>query len=347
METVSCVLCGSARSVDVLCQRDLSVDVGEAEFTVVRCASCGLLFLNPRPDRSEIGRFYPEHYFADEEPKKRFSLQRRKRWSGKIKEWIRQDFYGYPCTEPTGFLRAVRTCLLWPEKVRRVLRGREFIPWCGQGRLLDVGCGPGGNLAAFEEQGWDVYGLDTSAVAVRRARAQFGERVRMGELEDVRYDAGSFDVVTLSHALEHVFDPLVLLRECHRVLAERGRLVIIAPNAGSLEAQLFGRWWFPWELPRHLYHFEKATLSRLLEMAGFRVVRMRTGVGSLFFMASLERAWKGLFGSALPARWLIERCLARPFCFAMGHLGYGTEITVHALKMKPEWGCGGNRSAAV
>lgn len=333
METVSCVICGTVSVSVFLSQRDLLFSGVSIEFTVTRCTSCGLLFLNPRPDRSEIGQFYPEQYFSNEEPKQRTVVQERvRRWSDKVKVWIRQDFYGYPCAVPAGFFRSVRKFLLWPEKVRRVLRGREFIPWCGQGRLLDVGCGPGGNLTSLKEQGWDVHGLDSSPIAVQRARAQFGERVQLGELQDVRYEAGAFDVVTLSHSLEHVFSPLAVLRECRRVLAEHGLLVITVPNAGSLEARLFGRWWFPWELPRHLYHFEKTTLCQLLEHAGFRVIRSRTGVGSLFFMASLERAWKGMFGGPLPVRWLIERLIARPFSLIAGHLGYGTELKVYAKK---------------
>lgn len=74
------------------------------------------------------------------------------------------------------------------------------------------------------------------------------------------------------------------------------------------------------------------TLARTLAQTGFRVVRMRTGVGSLFFMASLERAWAQWIRRPLPARWLIERVVARPFCLLAGHLGYGTEVTVHAVK---------------
>jgi len=109
--------------------------------------------------------------------------------------------------------------------------------------------------------------------------------------------------------------------------------VVTVPNAGSMEARLFGRWWFPWDPPRHLYHFGRASLTSLLGRAGFRVVRLRTGVGALFFMASLDRVWRHVCGGRkLPLRIVIEKLIAQPFSLLMGHLGLGTEITVYAKK---------------
>ncbi len=117
--------------------------------------------------------------------------------------------------------------------------------------------------------------------------------------------------------------------------------MITVPNVISLEARLFGRWWVPWDVPRHLYHFEKTTLVRLLEQVGFRVTRSRTGVGTLFFLASLERVWTHKFSGSRPARlvWkIIEKLVARPFCLVAGHLGYGTDITMYAVKAESELG---------
>ncbi len=325
METIACGLCGSRRAREFVRQRDLTHGVTDEEFTIVRCEECGLLYLNPRPGLDEIGKFYPSAYFGPPPAPRKVN---------RVKRWVMETYYGYPPTTPSSLPAQFRKWLVWPDRVLRALRGKEMLPWIGRGRLLDVGCGPGTNLAMFQQQGWNVHGVDTSDVAVARARERFGDRVRLGHLDQAGYPDGAFDVVVFSHSLEHMFDPLAVLKEAWRILDKSGYVVITVPNAGSLEARLFGRWWFPWELPRHLFHFEKATLSRMLEQAGFRIQRIRTGLGSLFCMASLERFWVHRLGRALPFRRLVETLLARPFCLVAGHLGYGTELTIHAVKLE-------------
>ena len=243
-----------------------------------------------------------------------------------------EDFYGYPASSAAGSWRRLRKVVLWPEKTRRLFRGRDTLPWVGRGRLLDLGCSAGGNLAKFQDHGWDVYGIEFSEVAVAQARERFGDRIHHGTLETAPFKDGFFDVVYLSHTLEHLFNPVATLVRLRQLLQPEGMVVITVPNADSLEARLFGRWWVPWDPPRHLYHFGKETLTKVLEQAGLHVVRMRTGVGSLYFITSLERAWTQRFKRRLPARWLIERVVARPFCLLAGHLGQGTEITVYAVK---------------
>lgn len=227
-----------------------------------------------------------------------------------------------------------RRLLLWPEFLWRQWRGRGLLPWVGRGRALDVGCGAGTNMASLQEQGWDVYGVDASPVAVARAQARFGDRVRQGDLSSMAYSDRTFDTVIFSHVLEHLHDPQSLLKEVWRILDWDGRVVVLCPNAGSLEAKLFGPWWFPWELPRHLFHFEKATLRRVLEAAGFEIESMTTGLGSLYFMASLDRLFEQRWGRAVPCRRFIEKVFIKPLCLCVGHLGGGTELKVFARKVR-------------
>jgi SAM-dependent methyltransferase len=307
----------------VLRQRDLAHDVSTEEFTIMRCEDCSLMYLNPRPSPEEIGKFYPTQYYAPSSPR-RFS---------RVKTWIMEDFYGYPAVTKGASARRLRKLLLWPEKIRRTLTGRAILPWVGRGRVLDIGCGAGGNAAVLKQQGWDVHALDLSETAVLHARGLLGDdRVQQGDLMSVRYRERSFDVVLMSHSLEHMYDPLGVLAEVRRILDDPGVLVVAVPNAEGLESRLFGRWWRQWDPPRHLYHFGQTTLARLLDRAGFRVVRFRTGVGSLYFTASLELAWKHRFGFELPGRRVIEKLFVQPFCLVAGNLGYGTEITVYAIK---------------
>ena len=330
METVVCDLCGLNSAHTVLRQRDLLFCSTEEEFTVVRCGGCGLLYLNPRPTEAEIERYYPKQYFGSPALPRRFS---------RIRRWIMEDYYGYPTSGPRTSWHRVRKLLLWPEKVRRTFCGIDIIPWIGQGRFLDVGCGPGVNLKICQQQGWVVYGVEVSETAVAQAREFVGDCIYAGTLEHATFEEECFDVILFSHSLEHVFSPVKELAHVQRLLKPGGMLVITVPNAGSLEAWLFGRWWVPWDPPRHLYHFEKASLAKLLEEAGFRVVRLRTGVGSMYFLASLERFWQHRFGRAIRLRRVIEKLIAKPFSLLVGNLGYGTEIKVQAIKKQSVIGC--------
>jgi SAM-dependent methyltransferase len=107
------------------------------------------------------------------------------------------------------------------------------------------------------------------------------------------------------HALEHVHEPLAVLREAHRLLAPGGRLVTALPNIDSLPFRWFGPAWFGLELPRHLTHFTPETLRRMLEAAGFRVVDLRPVRHSDWLRSSAVLA--GRFGR----RSLWQRALTR------------------------------------
>lgn len=323
MEAVRCEFCGNAQASVAFSQRDLLHRVSEDEFTIVRCDRCRFLYLSPRPTKEEIDKFYPTQYFGAPAPPRPFS---------KVKRWIMEDFYGYPSKEPSGFWRRLRKLALWPEMMRRALVGRGLLPWVGRGRLLDVGCGHGVNAAMLAQQGWQVSGLDLGPEIVKQARTLLGDRVQVGDLLTVHYPDRSFDVVLMSHSLEHMYEPRRVLAEARRILDDRGRLVIAVPNAGGLEAAVFGRWWINWDPPRHLYHFDKTTLLELLDQAGFSPVRVRTGVTPVHFVSSLERMWTHRLHGRLSAKRLIEKVVATPLCLLIGNLGYGTELIVYAIK---------------
>ncbi|MBI3808523.1 MAG: class I SAM-dependent methyltransferase [Nitrospirae bacterium] len=323
MEHVRCEICGSTQASVAFSQRDLLHRVSDEEFTIVRCQRCGFLYLNPRPTKEEIGRFYPTQYFGAPSPPRSFS---------RVKRWLMEDFYGYPSSEPNGIGRKLRKLALWPEMLRRSLGGRGLLPWVGRGRLLDVGCGHGVNAAMLAQQGWQVSGLDLGPEIVKQAKTLLGDRVQVGDLLTVRYPDQSFDVVLMSHSLEHMYELGRVLGEARRILDDQGLLMIAVPNARGLEAAIFDRWWVNWDPPRHLYHFNKTTLTRLLEQAGFSLVRVRTGVTPVHFVSSLERVWTYRLHCRLPAKHLIEKFVARPLCLIAGNLGYGTELIVYAVK---------------
>jgi SAM-dependent methyltransferase len=335
MESVTCDLCHSDQSEVVTRQQDLLLEVTNDEFTIVKCCRCGLVYLNPRPSKELLSSYYPTVYYPPVQANVRTQFQQQARKvSAQIKRWVLEDYYGYPSTVSAGWSRIVRRILLWPDKVLREFKGRHPLPWRGEGKVLDVGCGSGGHLKTLKDQGWEPHGIEISEVAAAHARELVTGNIHTGTLESAPFPPQSFDLILMSHSLEHLPSPVSALRLVHRLLKDDGLLVVTVPNVDSLEFKLFGRWWFPLDPPRHFYHFDRHSLSGIFAQAGFRLQRVRTSIRAIFLMASLDRLWKHRFRKAVPLRKVIDRLIARPISRIAGYLGYGTEITVYAVKQQ-------------
>jgi SAM-dependent methyltransferase len=319
----------------VTCQRDLLLEVTTDEFTVVKCCRCGLMYLNPRPSKDLLGSYYPTVYYPPVQAKARPQLPHQaKKFSARMKRWVLEEYYGYPSASPGGQSHMFRRILLWPDKTLRELRGRHPLPWRGEGKVLDIGCGTGGNLKTLQDQGWEPYGIEISDAAAAHARELVAGTIHTGTLESAPFPLKVFDLILMSHTLEHLPSPADALGRVNRFLKDDGLLVVSVPNVNSLEYKLFGRWWFQLDTPRHLYHFDKRSLSGYLTKAGFQLIHVRTGVRAIFLMASLDRFWKYRFRKDVPFRKLLDRLVARPVSLIAGYLGYGTEITIYAVKQQ-------------
>ncbi len=336
MEYPACVLCGATASRDVVTQRDINLDRGAEFFTIVQCSGCELIYLKPRPTPDEIRAYYPTVYYTLESERKGKPIDRFfKRLSNKLKSGIMEEFYGYPGKQGvvrSSLARLARRLVLYPEYWHLRFVGRDILPFRGEGRILDVGCGTGKDLRSLRERGWDAYGVEFSPVAVEYAKRKYGLNVTLGDLASARYESKFFDVVFFNHSLEHMYDPLEILREAHRILKPKGLLVIHIPNAGSFEARLFRQWWVQWDVPRHLYHFTKRTMVKLLDMSGFKLLRIKDGLGSSFFLGSVDKVYKHVFHIEAKHGWILRHIIAGPGCLLAGHLGFGTEMKVYAEK---------------
>lgn len=209
---------------------------------------------------------------------------------------------------------------------------------CSRGRILDVGCGTGEFLAAMKQRGWDVIGLEPSAIAAAHAREALGLDVRAETLKDADLPEASFDVITLWTVLEHVYAPLSTLRAARRLLRPGGLLLISIPDTQSLDARCFGEHWVGYDTPRHLYVYPRAVLRSLLEQSGLQLEQTEHFQADLYtFLVSLQ-PW-------LRARLKHKRLLALldrlltfpgmrlwtwPLFWAINAIGKGCIITVYA-----------------
>jgi 2-polyprenyl-3-methyl-5-hydroxy-6-metoxy-1,4-benzoquinol methylase len=161
---------------------------------------------------------------------------------------------------------------------RQGRRLRRVAP--GPGRLLEIGVGHGGFLRQAREQGWDAVGLDVSQWAAAEVSSRVGVPVIVGTVADAGFSSGAFDLVHMSHVLEHVPDPLALLGDVKRVLKPSGHVIIEVPN----ELENLYTWWRlrsrtarPYPVPStHLWFFSARTLQRAVRAAGFEIDGART-----------------------------------------------------------------------
>ena len=136
---------------------------------------------------------------------------------------------------------------------------------------MDVGCGRGFLLKAFQSRGWEVFGTELSDQAAAYASQVLHLSVRAGTLEELNLPADHFDAVVMWHVLEHLADPRPTLAEVNRVLKPGGVFLVGVPNFGGWEARLCRDKWFHLDVPRHLTHFTCETLGSALEATGFRI----------------------------------------------------------------------------
>ena len=268
LESVPCAVCGADDPTALRWAGDqLSGKPGR--FRLVRCRRCRLVYLNPRPAPRALAEWYFDGY-EPHRPAGPFRPTRR----GALRRWVGARAVPW-YTRGVGFD---------PAAVRATLDRIDdlppyfvfgFVPTRRGGRVLDVGCGTGANLDAARRFGWETHGVEVSPAAAQVARETLGLNVVTGTLEAAAYPDEHFDVVALSHVLEHLPDPVATLREVARILRPDGLVLLAVPNHRSLPAFVFRSYWFPWEVPRHLYHFSPTSLAALLDRVGaLRLVRI-------------------------------------------------------------------------
>ncbi|HEX2103715.1 MAG TPA: methyltransferase domain-containing protein [Solirubrobacteraceae bacterium] len=142
-------------------------------------------------------------------------------------------------------------------------------PFAADGRLLDVGCGPGLLLDEARRRGYETVGLELSRACAAHARDVLGLDVRELALEDFA-ERESFDVVVLADVVEHLDDPVDGVARCAALLRPGGVLCVVTPDPSSATARLAGaRWWG--YVPAHTCLLPRATLRELLAAAGLVV----------------------------------------------------------------------------
>lgn len=157
----------------------------------------------------------------------------------------------------------------------RILRRNRIKRYVRRGSILDIGCGRGLFLDIMRKDGWTVTGAEFSEDAALDVAATYNIPVVAGEPSGWGFKDGSFDVITISHVLEHLHYPARMVEQCRRLLRPGGLLVCATPNIAGLQAAAGKGGWFHLDIPCHVHHFSEMGLAQLLRRHSFTIVRTR------------------------------------------------------------------------
>lgn len=247
-----CDLCGSPGEI---AQSGIADPDGNLDGTwsFQRCNACGVYWLDPAPPLHELWKAYATYHTHTRKTSGRFgkamlSLVHRFIKLGLLPLWIANGL-----KREADYLRFMT---LADEPA---------------GKLLDVGCGGGRLLNRMKKRGWQVEGTDFDEQATNKVASRYGIKTHVGDLPQCGLPAATFDAITMSQAIEHLYDPKATLRECLRLLRPGGLLVMTTPNVHSIGATKFGASWRGWEAPRHLHLFTVQSLQQLTQGVGFEI----------------------------------------------------------------------------
>lgn len=202
------------------------------EHEVLQCNRCGQVFISGIDLNVVLAEYDESHYFLE--------------LNSYVERW--EELSGH-------FQKIVN-------KIRRYKAGGDF---------LDVGCSVGVFLDVAKKNGFNVKGVEVSGWASKFAREK-GFDVVTGGLSDAGYPSQSFDVVIFNHVLEHIPDPMTILKEARRILRDDGLLAIGVPNFGCFLAQRQKAKWISLMPDQHIWQFTRETLIHLIEGCGFEEV---------------------------------------------------------------------------
>jgi 2-polyprenyl-3-methyl-5-hydroxy-6-metoxy-1,4-benzoquinol methylase len=251
-----CLVCGHKEQKLFLRLNDYMV-TGE-EFNIVECVHCGFHFTNPIPNQEDIGRFYKsEEYISHSSSKKGiinslYNVVRNKTLKDKVK-WVRNEVSG--------------------------------------NRLLDVGSGTGHFLKVANDNGFEGYGLEPDEAA--RAYAHKKNHIRscdQSELYDL--ERNSVDVITMWHVLEHVYDLKKDVSYFYNTLDAGGKLFVAVPNMNSYDARFYKKHWAAYDVPRHLYHFQKQDIGKFFMDNGFELEKVIPMKYDAYYVSMLSEKYR-------------------------------------------------------
>lgn len=271
LEPVSaCPYCGGAhRALAYQNVQDWSFGATAGRWNYWRCGDCQALFLNPRPSAASIAKAYGRYYTHGDAPALTFAAA----FTQRLRNEYWSQLFATPVVPRLGMPQ-------WTAPLLGLLKpwiaepfGLRQLAQLPRGVLIDVGCGNGDTVKRAGQLGWQAMGIELDAAAVSAAQAR-GLNVIEGSYEALSLYVGQADCLICSHVVEHVHQPLKLLRLLLAALKPQGVLLLSAPNAASHLGERYGENWRGLEAPRHLAIPDAIWLMDWLRAQGFNCSQM-------------------------------------------------------------------------
>ena len=241
-------------------------------FALGKCKKCSTILTNPRPDEQSLPSYYKS-----------------------------EDYISH-----TNSARSITQILY---KLVRSYTLRKKVRLCEQvngtpGSLLDFGCGTGHFLSKANQMNWNAYGYEIDPNASEIARKQNPGKV----ISDLEKTDQKFDIITAWHVLEHVNDLKKTIKQLRKLLNENGHMIIALPNHQSYDASIYKEHWAAYDVPRHLYHFNKTSILEFCRRFKFTLINTVPMVFDSYYVSLLsERYRKGSFINAFKNGYLSNK----------------------------------------
>jgi len=220
-------------------------------FSIYRCKDCKFEFIHPLPSTSEIQEYYNKTQIQND-----------------VQKIINESINSLE-KKSKSFQKS------WYEKVLKTSKkftNKEKL------KILEVGSGFGNFIHYTNTLGHNAVGTE-----VTKEIADCSRNLIKGEIKYIKnnryqeyFENEKFDLIYLEHVFEHILNPYSLLGDLKSLLDNNGIIMIIVPNHRSFLARIFKLNWSYVSPPYHVYHYNKESLTKLLEKNEFTIVKSET-----------------------------------------------------------------------
>jgi len=254
-EIKNCPVCANSDFSIFLSGKDHFLS--EENFSILKCNHCDFRFTNPRPDETEMHRFYDSPDYIAHDAGKRTLLQ-----------------------------IIYKTVRVFSLKRKYSIVNK----YCNGKVLLDIGCGTGEFLYYCRKMNFITVGIEPNDKARNFAVTDLGLTI-LDESHLDEFFPGTFDVITMWHVLEHVHKLSERLQQIQELLKPDGTLVIALPDSDSWDAKNYKEFWAAYDLPRHLYHFTPDSFKNIMRKNGFGLVQIIPLKFDAFYISLLSEKY--------------------------------------------------------